>query len=250
MDKQPEINPQQYDQKYPLPKDIFVKMKIFINKDISFKYIGNDKLFTYIAAQPSKDKIRDGLNKQWHNSWMPEYYYGRPLYWWSAQLAAALYIAATACDIDKYNLTHPDPLVRSFFIFHVYYTVRKVLYECELPLPGDRTFDAKSNGTVQQIDKSRQMLTHYRNPKDLKKLLLPDGPDGLFWDSKKSMYYYKSIKDGGKKRYLDRKEITYNDYTSKSDGIFAPLAESARHTFGVKDYKTKKNGTRRYPDFE
>lgn len=243
------IEPQQYNNKKSLPHDIFLNMKIYVSKNISFKFIGNEKLFSYVGVQPSYDTVRAGLNEQWHDSWMPRYYYGRPLYWWSAQLAAAIYMATTACDIDKTSLTHPDPLIRSFFIFHVYYTVRKLLYDCELPLPGDRAFDAKSNGTVQQIEKLRQMLKHYGNPTKLKNFLLPDGPDGLFWDKKKEKYYFIDNKTG-EKVVLVQEPTSYTDYTWKDDGIFSALAESARKTFHKGTTKYHLTGKRKYPNFE
>ena len=243
------IGPLKYNQNTKLPKDIFVNMKIFVNKGISFNYLGDNKLFSYVAVQPSKDKVRPGLNKQWHDSWIPDYYTGRPLHWWSAQLAAVIFMAATACDIDKFNLTHPDPLVRSFYIFHVYYTVRKLLYECGLPTPGDRDFDAKSNGNDQQREKLRQMLKHYGDPDDLTDFLYPDSPDGLFWNSKEKKYYFIDNKSG-KKVLLKQQIMPYTDYTFKDDGIFAGLAESARKTFHTGTTKYHYVGQRKYPDFE
>lgn len=243
-----------------LPDDIFINMTIPISKTQKFKFLGDDKLFTYVGVQPTKDNPRKGLGKQWYDSWIPDYYYSYPLNWWEGQLAAVIYIATTACGITKRHLMHDDPLIRSFYRFHVYYTVKKLLYKCDIPYPGTSGFKGVWNGS--SVEPLRQLLRLYApelSSYDDEFLihkgdagqsgLLGDGPDGLKWDADKNYYYYKS-KSKGKWVLLDELSESYKDYTSSSDGIFKALAESARHTFNTYDTKYHNIGHQRYPDFE
>ena len=124
--------------------------------------------------------------------------------------------------------------------------MRKVLYDCELPIPGDRMFEAKSNGTVQQIEKLRQMLKHYGNPTDLKKFLLPDGPDGLVWDSTTEKYSYKSREDNGSMRVLDEDTESRDDYASRDAWAQSMVFKKVRGDSS--GWPTL--GRRKYIDFE
>ena len=73
---------------------------------------------------------------------------------WPQQLNFALWCATTGCGVSRdmlfpssLNLT---PQIRSFYLFHVYFTVRHILYEmCGIQsfsaLPDDPTFNQKDN---------------------------------------------------------------------------------------------------------
>ena len=74
---------------------------------------------------------------------------------WPQQLNFALWCATTGCGISR-DILFPtgylalSPQVRSFYLFHVYFTVRRILYEIGGiesvdTLPDDPTFNQKDN---------------------------------------------------------------------------------------------------------
>ena len=75
---------------------------------------------------------------------------------WPQQLNFALWCATTGCGISRDILFSSDssldlsPQLRSFYLFHVYFTVRRILYEMGgiqsmSALPEDPTFNQKDN---------------------------------------------------------------------------------------------------------
>ena len=79
--------------------------------------------------------------------------------YWPQQLNFALWCATTGCGISICSLFDDDmtdselklpPQVRSFLLFHVYFTVRHILFEMggiqgPLPLPDEPVFDRIKN---------------------------------------------------------------------------------------------------------
>ena len=80
---------------------------------------------------------------------------GPHMSFWPQQLNFALWCATTGCGVSR-DILFPTgyldftPQIRSFYLFHVYYTVRCILYEMggiesEDALPYDPTFNQKDN---------------------------------------------------------------------------------------------------------
>ena len=80
---------------------------------------------------------------------------GPDLSFWPQQLNFALSCATTGCGISR-DILFPtgylnlSPQVRSFYLFHVYFTVRRILYEIGgiesvSALPDDPTFKQRDN---------------------------------------------------------------------------------------------------------
>ena len=80
---------------------------------------------------------------------------GPDLSFWPQQLNFAMWCATTGCGISR-NILFPtgylnlSPQVRSFYIFHIYFTVRRILYEIGgiesvSALPDDPTFKQRDN---------------------------------------------------------------------------------------------------------
>ena len=81
---------------------------------------------------------------------------GPNMSFWPQQLNFALWCATTGCGVSReilfssgssLNLT---PQIHSFYLFHVYYTTRKILYELggiqsDGALPDDPVFNQKEN---------------------------------------------------------------------------------------------------------
>ena len=134
-------------------KDALVQQEIYVTPsdkfNIKFRDIFSDTVITHRSSHESR---------RWLAGPNFEYY--------PQQLNFAFYCATTGCGVSrrilfedkmrdgKNDLTDSElklpPQVRSFFWFHVYFTVRRILFELggvqnSLPLPGDPAFSQTEN---------------------------------------------------------------------------------------------------------
>ena len=134
-------------------KDALVQQEIYVTPSdkfkIKFRDIFTDTVITHRSSHESR---------RWLASPNFEYY--------PQQLNFAFFCATTGCGLSrrilfedkmrdgKNDLTDSElilpPQVRSFFWFHVYFTVRRILFELggvqnSLPLPGDTAFNQTEN---------------------------------------------------------------------------------------------------------
>ena len=134
-------------------KDALVQQKIYVTPSekfkIKFRDIFTDTVITHRSSHESR-------------RWLA----GPNFEYWPQQLNFAFYCATTGCGVSrriliedkmrdgKNDLTDSElklpPQVRSFFWFHVYFTVRRILFELggpqnSLPLPGDTAFSQTEN---------------------------------------------------------------------------------------------------------
>ena len=134
-------------------KDALVQQEIYVTPSdkfkIKFRDIFTDTVITHRSSHESR---------RWLSGPNFEYY--------PQQLNFAVFCATTGCGVSrrilfedkmrdgKNDLTDSElilpPQVRSFFWFHVYFTVRRILFELggvqnSLPLPGDPAFSQTEN---------------------------------------------------------------------------------------------------------
>ena len=134
-------------------KDALVQQEIYVTPSekfkIKFRDIFTDTVITHRSSHESR-------------RWLA----GPNFEYWPQQLNFAFYCATTGCGVSrriliedkmrdgKNDLTDSElklpPQVRSFFWFHVYFTVRRILFELggpqnSLPLPGDTAFSQTEN---------------------------------------------------------------------------------------------------------
>ena len=134
-------------------KDALVQQEIYVTPSdkfkIKFRDIFSDTVITHRSSHESR---------RWLAGPNFEYY--------PQQLNVAFFCATTGCGLSrrilfedrmrdgKNDLTDSElilpPQVRSFFWFHVYFTVRRILFELggvqnSLPLPGDTAFNQTEN---------------------------------------------------------------------------------------------------------
>ena len=134
-------------------KDALVQQEIYVTPSdkfkIKFRDIFTDTVITHRSSHESR-------------RWLA----GPNFEYWPQQLNFAFFIATTGCGVSrrilfedkmrdgKNDLTDSElklpPQVRSFFWFHVYFTVRRILFELggvqnSLPLPGDTAFSQTEN---------------------------------------------------------------------------------------------------------
>ena len=71
---------------------------------------------------------------------------GGPNYkYWSQQLNFAVWCATCGCGVSLVELEKWPKIISGFLKFHVYFTVRRVLYELGVPLPDQDAFDQTNN---------------------------------------------------------------------------------------------------------
>ena len=134
-------------------KDALVQQEIYVTPSdkfkIKFRDIFTDTVITHRSSHESR-------------RWLA----GPNFEYWPQTLNFAFFIATTGCGVSrrilfedkmrdgKNDLTDSElkipPQVRSFFWFHVYFTVRRILFELggpqnSLPLPGDTAFNQTEN---------------------------------------------------------------------------------------------------------
>ena len=134
-------------------KDALVQQEIYVTPSekfkIKFRDIFTDTVITHRSSHESR-------------RWLA----GPNFEYWPQTLNFAFYCATTGCGVSrrilfedkmrdgKNDLTDSElklpPQVRSFFWFHVYFTVRRILFELggpqnSLPLPGDTAFSQTEN---------------------------------------------------------------------------------------------------------
>ena len=54
---------------------------------------------------------------------------------WQSQSNFAICCASSACGVSVEHLNAKKPIIRSFYHFHVYYHIRRILKILEIPLP-------------------------------------------------------------------------------------------------------------------
>ena len=87
-----------------------------------------------------KSMVRFTSGAQGH-AWLnaPNYKY------WPQQLNFAVWCATCGCGISLAEIDSYPKIIQGFLKFHVYFTVRRVLYELGVPLPDESAFDQVDN---------------------------------------------------------------------------------------------------------
>ena len=65
--------------------------------------------------------------------------------YWPQQLNFAVWCATSGCGISPFESLNYPKVVSSFIKFHVYFTIRRILYELSLPLPDEQPFVINNN---------------------------------------------------------------------------------------------------------
>ena len=116
---------------YKEKKYNFNELTITVNKD-SFLTKVLDPFSKYLNP-PLNLKV---LINQWANN---------PLQFYQNQLNLVVLLATVGCGVSFNHLNHPDPLTRSVYRFHFYYTVRRLLNELQIPIATDTSFNTFNN---------------------------------------------------------------------------------------------------------
>ena len=81
--------------------------------------------------------VRDKLWTNWNKA---------PLKLWQTQLNYVVFCASSACGVSSAHLNcTKHPMIRSFYRFHVYYHVRRILKKLQVLLPHETGFNVADN---------------------------------------------------------------------------------------------------------
>ena len=80
----------------------------------------------------------DALVRSWNNA---------PMRFWQNQLNFTVWCATTGCGVSyEDHLSGDIPgFAKSMFMFHVYYQIRRIIFELKAPLPTDQSWNAFDN---------------------------------------------------------------------------------------------------------
>ena len=129
--------------RYPIPgvsftndaKDIavgLVTLNIFVTPTNSFQAKMRNVFTKTVVPFWSSTQCYSWLGK-------PNYYY------WPQQLNFAVWCATCGCGVSLTELERWPNIIQGFLKFHVYFTVRRVLYELGVPLPDQDAFNQTNN---------------------------------------------------------------------------------------------------------
>ena len=114
--------------------------------------IASELVTLNIYVTPSESfqaKMRDVFRKTVISFWSSKQAYAwlrEPNYkYWPQQLNFAVWCATCGCGISLSELNKWPLIIQSFIKFHVYFTIRRVLYELGVPLPDETAFDQTNN---------------------------------------------------------------------------------------------------------
>ena len=129
--------------RYPVPGVSFSESC----KDIADSLV---RLDIYVTPTNSfQGKMRNVFTKTVVPFWSSKQCYawlGGPNYkYWPQQLNFAVWCATCGCGISLAELERWPKIIQGFMKFHVYFTVRRVLYELGVPLPDQDAFDQTNN---------------------------------------------------------------------------------------------------------
>ena len=130
-------------QKYPIPG---VKFNEFANNvtmmltNLSI-YVSEKDYFTAAMKNVFKNQTVELNSGKEARAWL-----SKPnIKHWPQQLNMAVWCATSGCGVSLSDIFSYPKVIKSFFIFHVYFTIRRILQELKVPLPDEQTFSSKNN---------------------------------------------------------------------------------------------------------
>ena len=154
-------------------KPILMDLEIYVSPDRKFVChpvdIFKKEVLEHRMAKEAKEWLR-----------MPNMKY------WPQQLNFAVFCATSGCGVAFTNHLTNDKIpaqIMSFMRFHVYYTIRRILYEMEVALPDSTVFNALDN--PYNIQKYNQLCKEFNIPAK-SDFRFKDGPNkglGYTWTS-------------------------------------------------------------------
>ena len=116
-----------------ITSDALIKLQIQVRSSDGFQTQYPDVFGKYRPPNVNLDKIVQA----WKST---------PMQFWQNQVNFAIWCATAGCGVSAQDhLSAPDKLIRSLYLFHTYYQIRRILDEIQAPLPQDQVWDAFNN---------------------------------------------------------------------------------------------------------
>ena len=130
-------------QSYPIPAIKFDDFTTDITKMLTYLdiYVSNTKKFTAKMRNIFTSQVVTFKSGKQSRKWLnaPDMNY------WPQQLNFAVWCATSGCGISPFESLNYPKVVSSFIKFHIYFTIRRILYELKLPLPDEQPFVINNN---------------------------------------------------------------------------------------------------------
>ena len=130
-------------QTYPIPGIKFNEFalnvtKLLINQNI---YVSEKDHFTAEMINVFKNQTVGFTSGKEARAWL-----SKPnIKQWPQQLNMAVWCATSGCGVSLSDIFSYPKVIKSFFVFHIYFTIRRIINELNAPLPGEQTFSLKNN---------------------------------------------------------------------------------------------------------
>ena len=130
-------------QSYSIPAINFDDFTSDVTKTLTFLdiYVSNTKKFTANMRNIFKSQVVTFKSSKQSKKWLnkPDFNY------WPQQLNFAVWCATSGCGISLFESLNYPKVINSFIKFHIYFTIRRILYELKLPLPDEKPFSINNN---------------------------------------------------------------------------------------------------------
>ena len=130
-------------QSYPIPAIKFDDFTTDITKMLTYLdiYVSNTKKFTAKMRNIFTSQVVTFKSGKQSIKWLnaPDMNY------WPQQLNFSVWCATSGCGISPFESLNYPKVINSFIKFHIYFTIRRILYELSLPLPDEQPFVINNN---------------------------------------------------------------------------------------------------------
>ena len=116
-------------------KDLY-KQNIYVSaKDNDYFNIAFPNIFIKYVVTSMKTTDKTFIN--WQKN---------PFKLWQTQLNFVVFCSTSACGISSEHLSkNMNPMIKSFYFFHVYYHIRRIIKRLQIPLPYELSFNESEN---------------------------------------------------------------------------------------------------------
>lgn len=152
-----------FPQKYKLSTDVKYKFLSWESNPSIVNYHSFDIFIT------PKEKTHFTFQNIFKNSTFSEMgdslekYFGKPNFeFWIQALNFAVWCATGGCGVSKEMFSSTTDQISSFYKFHVYFTIRRVLKELQCPLPNEKNFSPFKN--FYNKTAAEKLMTEFKPP--------------------------------------------------------------------------------------
>ena len=129
----------------PLDPNVLKQVSVLVNQDNFFISEFPDLTSKYRMMRAPGDVLTSWKTSKTRGEDFVDRWTSNPKTFWQNQLNFAVYCATAACGLGKDKLNLSNKYLKAVYRFHLYFTVRKILYDIKCPIPGDVAFNQVKN---------------------------------------------------------------------------------------------------------